>query len=133
MTDILRAMYRFCASFGVNAYEENSVPGDDTPEPAQLPYITYRVSQADAFEAASLVMIYWTRGGMTDIARMGDAFGEAIPAKEYKLLPLEGGGSLALYRSSGDFLSMIPDAEQTEGAGKVVGLRAGMECKFYCE
>ena len=37
------ALYAFFSSFGIPAYEENSVPTDEDGEPPSFPYLTYEL------------------------------------------------------------------------------------------
>ncbi|MBQ9599838.1 MAG: hypothetical protein IJR33_08545 [Clostridia bacterium] len=48
------AIYSFWASFGLNAYEENSVPDD-----AQFPFITYELATDRFGEEVSLTASLW--------------------------------------------------------------------------
>lgn len=47
-------MHRFWSSFGMDAYEENSVPAD-----AVMPYITYEFASADSGEECALSASIW--------------------------------------------------------------------------
>lgn len=57
MTDAAKALYKFFAGFGLQAYEENSVPDD-----VALPYITYQVSIPDWRDSASISASVWYMG-----------------------------------------------------------------------
>lgn len=53
------ALFNFWSSFGLSAYEENSVPtGDDAPE---FPYITYSVSTGSLGAEIALSASVWYR------------------------------------------------------------------------
>lgn len=56
--DRWQAQYRFWASFGVPAYEENSVPDLDT---VTFPYITYQALSATFDDQTTLNASIWTR------------------------------------------------------------------------
>lgn len=57
MTEAAKALYQFFASFGLRAYEENSVPDD-----VVLPYITYQVSVPDWRDSSSISASVWYMG-----------------------------------------------------------------------
>lgn len=53
------ALHRFYSSFGLTAYEENSVPtGDDSPD---FPYLTYSVATNALGAEISLTISLWYR------------------------------------------------------------------------
>ena len=56
MTTKKGALYKFWSSFGLPAYNEQSVP-----EGAELPYITYEVSEAAFGERINLSASIWSR------------------------------------------------------------------------
>ena len=58
MMDRWEALYRFWSSFGVPAYEENSVPDLDT---IKFPYITYEAQSATWDEQTVMEASIWTR------------------------------------------------------------------------
>ena len=53
------ALYQFWSGFGLNAYEENTVPtGKDAPN---MPYITYQVAMANFGENVQAAASVWYR------------------------------------------------------------------------
>lgn len=54
--DKAQAIHKLWASFGLTAYDENSVPDD-----ARLPYITYSVSTASLGDVIPLTASIWYR------------------------------------------------------------------------
>lgn len=52
----VQALHYFWSSFGIKAYDENTVPDD-----AQLPYITYEVSEDDFNHDLGLTASIWDR------------------------------------------------------------------------
>ena len=56
MTDKIQALHNFWSSFGLTAYDENSVPDD-----ARLPYITYEVSSDDFGHTLAQTASLWYR------------------------------------------------------------------------
>lgn len=135
MNELLKALYSFWSSFEIGgktvpAFEQNSVP-----ENAAMPYITYEVRSMPAFGYTNTAAICWTTGedGESGINSQMVAFADcvraAIPEAGTALL-LEH-GMLALYRGSGDWLTIMPEVEQTDKPGRVLGLRVGYEAHFY--
>ena len=51
-------IHSFWSSFGLDAYEENSVPAG-----AVMPYITYEFASADSGEECALTASVWYEGG----------------------------------------------------------------------
>lgn len=84
------ALYQFWSSFGIPAYEVNSVPtGEDSPI---FPYLTYDV-KTDSFgaEAVSLTVNLWYRStSWLDINRKSDEIGKRI-GRGGAILPCDGG------------------------------------------
>lgn len=68
------AYHSFLSSFGVKAYDENTVPDD-----AQLPRITYSVSVAEFGDPVSMSISVWDRSTKwTTVTEMADAIYDAI-------------------------------------------------------
>lgn len=79
------ALKTFFSGFGLSAYAENSVP--DT---AQLPYITYSISDPEWNQKASMYAQVWDRTKSNDgLIRIADQI--AADIGEGKNIPLEGG------------------------------------------
>jgi hypothetical protein len=70
----IHALHQFWASFGLPAYDENTVP-DDAP----LPRITYSVSQSYFDEPVLLTASIWYRStSWAQITAMADQIGQRI-------------------------------------------------------
>lgn len=84
------AIYQFWGSFGIPAYEENSVPdGDESPE---FPYITYELITDSLGFAAAMTASLWYRESTWKNA---NAKAEEIGARIGRggiVLPCDGGG-----------------------------------------
>ena len=87
--DKFEALYSFWSSFGIPAFEENSVPtGDDYPD---YPYITYEVATGGFNSAISVNGYIWTRSNSWEEA---DEITEEIATRlKYggELYPYDGG------------------------------------------
>ena len=78
-----QAINQFWNSFGVPAYDENSVPDD-----AVMPYITYNVSIGDFDAPVSMYASVWYKSMLwRDISLKVDEISERITP--YKLIPLD--------------------------------------------
>lgn len=93
MTEIAQALHQFYNSFGIPAYEEQSVPDN-----AELPYITYEVADPGWRESASLSANVWYKGTSygplyKKVDEIKDKIGEGlrIPTKT---------GNIYLYRGT---------------------------------
>lgn len=123
MKDIMDALYKFWAQFGVPAYMEDQVPDNAT-----FPYIRYAVSKSPAMDASFLTAYnYHSKKmmGNTKRAEMAGQIAAAIPENGVKL-PLLNGGFLVLYRNS-DFQTLYQDPEDLD----VIGVRTSVEVHFY--
>lgn len=82
-----QALYAFWESFGLDAYDETSVPQD-----VPLPYITYE-SATDALDSVlSLTASLWYRStGWAEIEAKTQEIAEVLPARSYYKLPVDGG------------------------------------------
>ena len=88
--DKFEALQAFWESFGIPAYDENTVPtGDDRPE---FPYITYSAAVSDFFGApAALTASIWDYGTTwARIAQKADEIHAELSAGG-KQLPVDGG------------------------------------------
>lgn len=107
MTDRWEAQYQFWSSFGVPAYEENSVPTGDL-RPA-YPYITYQAAaggfNSNIFVNASI----WTRSGSWLTA---DTLADAI---EQRLGGRSGGGYVQRYDGGGIWITAEDNFAQNMG------------------
>lgn len=65
MKETAQALYQFFSSFDIPAYEENSVPDD-----AQLPYITYTLTDPEWTDVASVNASVWYKG--TSLAELSE-------------------------------------------------------------
>ena len=73
--DKYEALYKFYSSFGIPAYEENSV--DDK---AKMPYLTYEVITAsfDADSVAISCQLYFKSKDLTEIDRLAEKISAAL-------------------------------------------------------
>ena len=72
--DKAQAIQKFWSSFGLEAYDENSVP-----QTAQLPYITYRVSTGSFGQVLNLTGSIWYRSlSWAEISRKADEIARRI-------------------------------------------------------
>lgn len=105
--DRWEAQYAFWSSFGVPAYEENSMPTGDL-RPA-YPYITYQAAAggfgADNFVNGSI----WTRSGSW---LQADTLSDAIEAK---LGGRSGGGFIIRYDGGGIWITAEDNFAQNMG------------------
>lgn len=84
--DKWRAIDNFWNSFGIPAYDENSVPED-----AVMPYITYNASTASFEQPISLnASIYYKSTSWTEISQKADQIAEYI-GKSYLPVKLDDG------------------------------------------
>ena len=88
--DKYQALHQFWSSFGLKAYDENTVPtGEDNPE---LPYITYNVAVSDFYRPVYLHGSIWYYGTRwTAITEKLIEIESAIGLGG-KMLPVDGGG-----------------------------------------
>ena len=88
--DKFQALQTFWSSFGIDAYDESTVPtGDFRPE---LPYITYSVEVSDFYRPVYLNASIWYYGASwsaitTKLSEVSSAIGLGG-----KILPVDGGG-----------------------------------------
>lgn len=83
------ALHNFYSSFGLTAYEENSVPtGDDTPE---YPYLTYNVITDSFGGEVALNCSLWYRGYSWLKANAKAEEISAAIGMGGKMLPCDGG------------------------------------------
>lgn len=87
--DKYQAFQSFWSSFGIDAYDENTVPtGDDRPD---LPYITYNIAESDIYRPVYLHASIWYYGTSwsaitAKLAEVSSAIGLGG-----KMLPIDGG------------------------------------------
>lgn len=90
------ALYQFLSSFGLTAYDENSVPtGDNSPK---MPYITYDVSLDNLDNEVNISPSLWYRStSWTEIS----AKAKEIAQRLYMLAPIKiDGGYIWIKRGS---------------------------------
>lgn len=87
--DKWQAIDAFWNSFGIPAYDENTVAtGGDSP---QMPYITYNAVSGSVGQNLSLTASLWYKGySWEDISRKADQIAEAI-GYGYTLVNVDGG------------------------------------------
>ncbi len=125
-----RALYSFWRNLNVNGKTYPVWLQGRVPDDATFPYITFDVSKGAAFNETvlSATLLLKTEAGNSKNAERAaffDAASAAIP-EAGKRLDWEGGFCM-LYRSSGDFLSIMDDEEDPS----VIGGRVGYEVTFY--
>ena len=100
--DKQQAVHSFWSSFGISAYDENSVPDD-----AELPYITYNVSTADIGDIVIMSASVWYRtNSWTYLDNMADRISKAI-GYGGKTIPLDKG--MVWIRRSSPFAQRLSD------------------------
>lgn len=84
-----QAIHQFWSSFGLKAYDEQTVPtGDDAPA---FPYITYEVITDSIDHPVLLTASLWYRAtDWVDITAKKDAISEAI-SYGHKIIKIDGG------------------------------------------
>lgn len=80
------ALYQFFSSFGLTAYEENSVP-----ETASFPYLTYPVSTADFGTEVSLSPSLWFKSESWLGANIKSREISHVLGRGGKVIPCDGG------------------------------------------
>lgn len=94
MTNAGKAFYQFFSSFGIPAYEENSVPDN-----AALPYITYTPQDTDWREPTSVSASIWYKGtGLSELFAKVDEIKKKVG--EGLRIPIESGGCVWIYKDS---------------------------------
>lgn len=114
------ALHSFYASFGLKAFEENTVPsGDSAPE---LPYLTYNVVTDSFGTDVSLGLSLWYRGtSLKAINAKTDEISAAIGSVG-RFIPCDGGG-IWLRRGS-PFAQNMSDPEDEMIKRKYINLVA---------
>lgn len=100
MKRLKKALYAFWSGFGIPAYLSDSVPHD-----AVYPYITYEVVSGAATSRTILTATAWHKKapqGNVERSAMLDQIAAAIP-EGGRILPLDGGGFVILYRNDTNF------------------------------
>lgn len=78
---------RFWNSFGIPAYDENSVPDD-----AQMPYISYNAWAGNMDAIFNMTASIWYRSmSWKEISDKADDIAQSIMENGYKILPVDGG------------------------------------------
>ena len=102
-----QALYEFYNTFGIPAYEENSVPED-----AELPYITYPLTEPEWSEQSSFYcQVWYPKKKLADLLAKADEICTAIGTmKEFE----QEGGYIVLYPST-PLIQILSD-EMTQSA-----------------
>lgn len=116
MTEEAKALNTFFSSFGIPAYEENSVPNN-----AELPYITYQISLPDWNDVASISANVWYSGTsyttvFSKVDEISERIGQGIS------IPVGESGYLYLYKDN-PFSQVAPTGNDNV---KVVYLNIGI-------
>jgi hypothetical protein len=94
MTNIAIALYNFFSGFGLPAYVEYAPPDD-----AELPYITYQLTDPDWRDSATFYARVWYRS--TSYAQINAKVDEIAAAiGEGLRIPTPGGGSIWLNKGT---------------------------------
>jgi len=101
----VKALYKFFSSFGVPAYEQNSVPKN-----AALPYITYPIITTEWDGATVISFRLWDRCDsiadrlMRTVDVISDTIGEgtSVPTSD---------GQIAIYKGS-PFVQLLSDSDR---------------------
>lgn len=102
--DKTQALHSFWSSFGLKAYDEQTVPDD-----AVVPYITYNVATDSLDNVVPLTASLWYRGTeWEDVTKKSDAIAKYIGEHGHVSLPFDGG---YLYITKGSpFAQRVTDA-----------------------
>lgn len=85
--DKAQAIHSFWSSFGLPAYDQDSVPSD-----AQLPYITYDVSTGAIGDFVSLSGHLWYLSTSWEaISKKADEIARAVGEHGHKIMKVDGG------------------------------------------
>lgn len=99
-----QAIHAFWSSFGLTAYDENSVPDN-----AQLPYITYSLSYDSFDNNVPMTASLWSQStSWTTITNVANAISDYI-GEESTILPTDKGG-VRIWRGS-PFYQRMGDVE----------------------
>lgn len=87
--DKFQAIHKFWSSFGIPAFDENTVPtGDEQPS---LPYITYTAATSDLDHPVGLTGSLWYRGTSWSAITMKILEIDAFIGRGGVTLPVDGG------------------------------------------
>lgn len=88
--DKSQAIHAFWSSFGIPAYDENTIPtGDNRPDP---PYITYNVVEGAVESILLLTGSVWYRStSWADISRKVDEIAEKLGRNGFHVEEVDGG------------------------------------------
>lgn len=116
MTEAATALYTFFSSFGLPAYEENSVPDD-----VALPYITYQVAIPDWRDSSSISASVWYMGnGYSEVNSKVDEISDKI-GDGYRQ---EAGNGCIWLNKETPFAQVVPTGNDNV---KVVTLNIGLQ------
>lgn len=115
------ALYEFWASFGIPAYEQNSVPtGENAPV---FPYITYSVSIDSEWEQVALDASLWYRGtSWAACENMLEQVSRAFNDKQRCVLECDGGA--IILRKGTPFANNMGDPDDNLIKRKVLNVEA---------
>lgn len=117
---IEKALYQIYSSFGIPAYEENSVPTE-----AKMPYITYEVAtdNIDSENNIALVADLWYKSdSWSGINAKADEISKALAGGIKKATD---DGFIILYRASPFSQNMIDNSDQS-----IKRKHLNLECMF---
>ena len=104
--DKWQALDTFWSSFGIPAYDENSVPDD-----AVMPYITYAAEISDFEDPLLLTGSVWYHGmSWAPASQKAEEIQRVL--KDYKLIPIDGRRYLFLTQGS-PFAQRMKDEDDT--------------------
>lgn len=85
--DKSQAIHQFWSSFGLPAYDENSVPDD-----AVMPYITYSVATGPMDSVHTIGGSLWYRStSWRDVSKKADEIAKAVGGNGYYINKIDGG------------------------------------------
>lgn len=85
--DKAQAIHQFWSSFGLTAYDENTVP-----ENAEMPYITYSVSTGAIDDILMLTGSLWYRSpSWRDASIKADEIAQAVGTNGYRIAKVDNG------------------------------------------
>lgn len=115
------AIYEFWASFGIPAYEQNSVPKGDNAQ--GFPFLTYSVTIDSEWEQVALDASLWYRGtSWADCETMLENISRAFNDKRRCILECDGGA--IVLRKGTPFANNMSDPEDNLIKRKVLNVEA---------
>lgn len=112
------ALNQFYSSFGIPAYEENSVP-----DKAKTPYITYELVSPDWRDSVIITANIWYKGtSFTPILNKADEIGKRIG--EGLRIPVESGGCVYLTKGTPFSQMAVTDIDKLKSVYLLINMQA---------